>query len=217
MKNFFDAVRNFFTLNKSKFTPIHDNCFESDSVDEVETDNYKQQKDIMSDLCITDVIKLYNVINCIARGDYSDLFEEMVIEVGMEAEFNAEINNGNISDNLDGQLSMEVLDACDDYETIIDDSVSCTGTDYAMGIYSTATSVLDMIQADLDEVLFPLRVIKERCSTDVKCPHCGRRLYLSDLKQYDYICPDCDENFYSCEVVITDNTSTKADEDASNK
>lgn len=28
-----------------------------------------------------------------------------------------------------------------------------------------------------------------------KCPKCGRQLYLSDLPQYDYVCPWCDENF----------------------
>ena len=35
--------------------------------------------------------------------------------------------------------------------------------------------------------------------TDKFCPHCDRRLLLSDLKQYDYVCPECDENFYSVE------------------
>lgn len=36
--------------------------------------------------------------------------------------------------------------------------------------------------------------------TDKFCPHCDRRLLLSDLEQYDYVCPECDENFYECEI-----------------
>lgn len=36
--------------------------------------------------------------------------------------------------------------------------------------------------------------------TDKFCPHCDRRLLLSDLKKYDYVCPECDENFYECEI-----------------
>ncbi len=32
------------------------------------------------------------------------------------------------------------------------------------------------------------------------CPKCGTRLVASDLPQYDYYCPECDEDFYNCEV-----------------
>lgn len=32
------------------------------------------------------------------------------------------------------------------------------------------------------------------------CPHCGTRLVASDLSDYDYYCPQCDEDFYGCEV-----------------
>ena len=32
------------------------------------------------------------------------------------------------------------------------------------------------------------------------CPKCGDRLFLSDCPQYDYVCFNCDENFYKCEV-----------------
>ena len=40
----------------------------------------------------------------------------------------------------------------------------------------------------------------EKITTDKKCPKCGKTLYLSDLPQYDYVCAECDENFYECEV-----------------
>lgn len=40
----------------------------------------------------------------------------------------------------------------------------------------------------------------EKITTDKKCPKCGKTLYLSDLPQYDYVCAECDENFYESEV-----------------
>lgn len=36
--------------------------------------------------------------------------------------------------------------------------------------------------------------------TDKVCPHCGETLYKSDLPQYRYVCPDCEENFFAVEV-----------------
>lgn len=38
------------------------------------------------------------------------------------------------------------------------------------------------------------------CTTGAICPKCGGNLFLSDLPQYDYVCFNCDENFYECEV-----------------
>ena len=35
--------------------------------------------------------------------------------------------------------------------------------------------------------------------TKVHCPRCGKILYLSDLPQYDYLCVNCEENFYHFE------------------
>ena len=32
------------------------------------------------------------------------------------------------------------------------------------------------------------------------CPHCGKPLYPTDVRGYDYTCYECDENFYKCEV-----------------
>lgn len=39
-----------------------------------------------------------------------------------------------------------------------------------------------------------------RFSTEAICPRCGKRLFLSDLPQYAYVCYDCDENFYEAEA-----------------
>jgi hypothetical protein len=37
--------------------------------------------------------------------------------------------------------------------------------------------------------------VRNSLLTNERCPKCGKRLYLSDLPQYDYVCPWCDENF----------------------
>lgn len=42
--------------------------------------------------------------------------------------------------------------------------------------------------------------ILNRLKTDKKCPRCGKILYLSDLPEYDYLCTDCRENYFECEV-----------------
>lgn len=36
--------------------------------------------------------------------------------------------------------------------------------------------------------------------TKEDCPQCSEKLKISDLIDYDYVCEDCDENFYSFEV-----------------
>ena len=33
----------------------------------------------------------------------------------------------------------------------------------------------------------------------VNCPHCDKEMYISDIIDYAYVCPNCDENFYSME------------------
>lgn len=42
--------------------------------------------------------------------------------------------------------------------------------------------------------------ILNRFKTDKKCPKCGKILYLSDLAEYDYLCTDCQENYFECEI-----------------
>ena len=36
--------------------------------------------------------------------------------------------------------------------------------------------------------------------TDRLCPHCDNPLFVSDLPDYEYVCYECDENFYECET-----------------
>ena len=42
----------------------------------------------------------------------------------------------------------------------------------------------------------------DQLETNVKCPRCSNILLVSDIIDYAYLCPDCDENMYytECEV-----------------
>lgn len=55
-------------------------------------------------------------------------------------------------------------------------------------------------KTDIEEVVTALEKVIARCETGIKCPFCGELLFKSDLPQYNYVCFNCDENFYSCEV-----------------
>lgn len=55
----------------------------------------------------------------------------------------------------------------------------------------TNNEVLDY----LEDIQRPLIDVIKKSQTDKECPQCGCSLYLSDLPQYDYVCPCCDENF----------------------
>ena len=48
---------------------------------------------------------------------------------------------------------------------------------------------------DIDDIREPLADLINSLTTDYKCTKCGGWLYCSDLPQYDFVCPECDENF----------------------
>ena len=52
----------------------------------------------------------------------------------------------------------------------------------------------------LMDAVEPFVEIMGKLRTDKECPHCGCYLFKSDLPQYDYVCAECDESFYECEV-----------------
>lgn len=58
----------------------------------------------------------------------------------------------------------------------------------------------DELRKAYEYVIEPLNKIVSECSTEARCPHCGRPMFYSDLENYDYVCTECDENFYDCEV-----------------
>lgn len=69
---------------------------------------------------------------------------------------------------------------------------------------TTNISVTDLVNFDDDNDNDTLKgivhdIVKE-LRTDKKCPHCDALLYLSDLPEYEYVCVECEENFYECEV-----------------
>ena len=43
-------------------------------------------------------------------------------------------------------------------------------------------------------------VDKELSNIQKKCPRCGNLLHPSDVVGYEYVCYQCDENFYDCEL-----------------
>lgn len=51
------------------------------------------------------------------------------------------------------------------------------------------------VQDEVDSVLEPLYDIIVQLRVENQCPHCDMQLYKSDLPQYDFVCPSCDENF----------------------
>lgn len=53
---------------------------------------------------------------------------------------------------------------------------------------------------NLSDIQEPLLKVIKNCKTDKKCPHCRGTLYFSDIPQYEYVCPECDENFFECEI-----------------
>lgn len=44
------------------------------------------------------------------------------------------------------------------------------------------------------------KILEPFVAVGKKCPKCGEQMFISDLPQYDYVCYNCDENFYECEL-----------------
>lgn len=77
--------------------------------------------------------------------------------------------------------------------------LSVTGILRAVDYINTLSQFVNKdneILDDLDEVINPFNMVLEKLKTDIICWHggCNSRLYKSDLPQYDYVCPECDEN-----------------------
>lgn len=61
--------------------------------------------------------------------------------------------------------------------------------------------IKELKKIELDTyTIFKAKALIDMLITEKRCPHCGRPLLLSDLEQYDYVCSECDENFYECGV-----------------
>ena len=53
---------------------------------------------------------------------------------------------------------------------------------------------------NLGDIVKPFEKVIKRLKTNIICPHCGKELFKSDLPDYDYVCENCDENFYTIET-----------------
>ena len=58
----------------------------------------------------------------------------------------------------------------------------------------------DMGSDNVAGVVSRINAYTKQFLSDAKCPRCGALLYLSDLPQYEYVCYDCDENYFDVEV-----------------
>lgn len=45
------------------------------------------------------------------------------------------------------------------------------------------------------------KILYRKYGTDKKCFRCGSQLLISDLKEYKYLCLNCDENYYKFETI----------------
>lgn len=61
-----------------------------------------------------------------------------------------------------------------------------------------ATGIPEDLLGEIDRYI-------SRFSTEALCPRCGKRLFLSDLPQYAYVCYDCDENYFDVETATGGN------------
>lgn len=43
--------------------------------------------------------------------------------------------------------------------------------------------------------------LHQKYGTNKRCFRCGSQLLVSDLKEYKYLCLNCDENFYEFEAL----------------
>lgn len=59
---------------------------------------------------------------------------------------------------------------------------------------------IEEIYEEIEEEFKNVRPIIKELLTEKTCPHCKTFLFKSDTPQYDYVCTECDENFYECEV-----------------
>ena len=56
------------------------------------------------------------------------------------------------------------------------------------------------IDDDIEREKFE-QILYQKFGTDKKCFRCGNQLIVSDLKEYKYLCLNCDENFYEFETL----------------
>lgn len=89
--------------------------------------------------------------------------------------------------------------------TCLTSSMGCGGGYVPMVVeenFQTINELLDTMYSCEDDIAFgKLKwLLYTKHGLSKKCPKCGSQLLESDLPQYSYLCFECDENFYECEV-----------------
>lgn len=117
-------------------------------------------------------------------NDCMSVFDENYIEVN--------IINGEESCPICGRIGclMDVEEETENYKRfkeILTDNIG-------------VPTLVNFDEENDDALVIIVHNIVKELLTDKRCPHCDAPLYCSDLPQYDYVCIECEENFYECEV-----------------
>lgn len=127
-----------------------------------------------SDICTDDDNLIYNIENHLEElENYAEMSEEHSIFL----------------ENLSRISASQLKQIVDNYEVLVNHYVK------HFPWRNGATTV-----KEFREDLKPLSTFVDRITTDKHCPKCGELLLKSDLPQYNYVCPLCEEKFYDCEV-----------------
>ena len=83
-------------------------------------------------------------------------------------------------------------------------------TDRATGInkpieFDIPTKSISNLNHYVNSIIY----VVNRVDTMRKCPHCGRHVLLSDMRDYSFQCLFCDEDFFSFECPETTEPVTK--------
>lgn len=117
-------------------------------------------------------------------NDCMSIFDENYIEV--------DIINGEESCPICGRVGclMDVEEETENYKKFKEILVNNIGV----------PTLVNFDDENDDALVIIVHNIVKELLTDKRCPHCDAPLYCSDLPNYEYVCIECEENFYECEV-----------------
>lgn len=89
-----------------------------------------------------------------------------------------------------------------DFKIDIDDTVFVDGDpcwdDIEMALIEKVEAMMRAVREGGMDIIDCMEIY-EPCDVTYLCPHCGKPVVPSSLGQYQLMCPDCDEDFYSIE------------------
>lgn len=84
---------------------------------------------------------------------------------------------------------------CNNKENVNKLTINRLDYDGSVVSFGICDECLNQIKLEIEHY-FHMKQIHERF-----CPRCGKLLKPSDIDGYDYVCYDCDENFYLIETI----------------